>query len=822
MIGTIIDLLMNLTLLVTVSIASGFIRKRWERGWWGALSQGALFGGGAVVAMMRPLVFSQGVIFDGRLVMISICAFFFGPVATGIACLLTTAARVIQGGGGALTGVLVICSSALLGLGFREWMGRKKAEPTVRTFLALGLTVHVAMLALMLTLPGGVWLDVIRRIGLPVLLIFPLATLLIGEILVNHIASLRAVESLQLTRDILARFIRHSPIYTYIKEVAPTSSRVLYASENFIDMIGVPGHDMIGKTMEELFSAEFAAKMTADDWRVASSGEVLRLDEELNGRSYTTIKFPIRSGERVLLAGYTIDNTERTQTETRLAEKEVRLRTLVQSIPDMVWLKDVAGVYLLCNPMFERYYGVKEAGIVGKTDYDFVDREQADQFRANDRLAMEAGRPIRNEETITYASDGHKAVLETTKAPMVDEHGRLVGVLGIGHDISERKRLEEERRQLESQLQHAQRMESIGILAGGVAHDMNNVLGAIMGLASAHLESQPAGSPAHRAFDTIIKACERGGKMVRGLLNFSRQSLAEERELDLNTILREEANLLERTTLAKVHLEMDLAPQLRPIRGDANALTHAFMNLCVNAVDAMPTGGTLTLRTRNREDGWIEARVEDTGTGMTRDVLEKAMDPFFTTKGSGHGTGLGLSLVYSMVKAHKGQMELSSEPGRGTRVILRFPAIDATETETEPVVEPAAEGPSSSLSVLLVDDDDLIRGSLQEILNVLGHRAVTASSGEEALALLEGGAQPDVVILDMNMPGLGGQGTLPRLRQLRATVPVLLATGRADQTALDLIEAHPGVTLLCKPFGMKALQTLLESIAAGRKPTSVS
>ncbi|HNX97893.1 MAG TPA: PAS domain-containing protein, partial [Candidatus Aminicenantes bacterium] len=578
MIGTIIDLLMNLTLLVTVSIVSGFIRKRWERGWRGVLPQGFLFGCGAVLAMMRPLVFSQGVIFDGRSVMISICAFFFGPVATGIACLLTTAARVIQGGGGALTGVLVICSSALLGLGFRGWGRRRRAEPTVRTFLALGLTVHMAMLALMLTLPGGVWLEVLRRIGLPVLLIFPLATLLIGEILVNHIASLRAVESLRQTKDTLARFIRHSPIYAFIKDVTPTTSRVLYASENYIDMIGISGHDMIGKTMPELFPAEFAAKITADDWRVASSGEVLRLDETLNGRSYTTIKFPIHSGERALLAGYTIDVTERTQAATMLAEKEVRLRTLVQSIPDMVWLKDVEGVYLLCNPMFERYFGAPEAEIIGKTDYDFVDREQADQFRANDRRAMDAGQPIRNEETITCASDGHQSVLETTKAPLVDERGRLVGVLGIGHDISERKRLEEERRQLEAQLQNAQRMESIGVLAGGVAHDMNNVLGAIMGLASANLESQPVGSPAHRAFDTIIKACERGGKMVRGLLNFSRQSLAEERELDLNTILREEASLLERTTLAKVHLEMDLASELRPIRGDANALAHAFMN----------------------------------------------------------------------------------------------------------------------------------------------------------------------------------------------------------------------------------------------------
>jgi len=167
------------------------------------------------------------------------------------------------------------------------------------------------------------------------------------------------------------------------------------------------------------------------------------------------------------------------------------------------------------------------------------------------------------------------------------------------------------------------------------------VLGAILGLASAHIENQPAGSTAHRAFGTIIKAAERGGKVVKGMLNFARQSPAEDREIDVNAVLREEVRLLERTTLSKVRLEMDLAPDLRAIRGDASALTHAFMNLCVNAVDALPENGTLALRTRNVDKDWIEVQVEDSGTGMGKEVLERALDPFFTTKEQGKGTGLG-------------------------------------------------------------------------------------------------------------------------------------------------------------------------------------
>ena len=178
--------------------------------------------------------------------------------------------------------------------------------------------------------------------------------------------------------------------------------------------------------------------------------------------------------------------------------------------------------------------------------------------------------------------------------------------------------------------------------------------------------------------------------MVKSLLNFARQSPTEEHELDMNAILREEVELLERTTLAKIRLEMDLASDLRPILGDASALTHAFMNLCVNAVDAMPENGTLTLRTRNVDNDWIEVLVEDTGTGMPREVLEKAMDPFFTTKGVGKGTGLGLSMVYSTVKAHRGQIEIQSEPGQGTRVRMRFPACEPMVRPSEPAVEPQA------------------------------------------------------------------------------------------------------------------------------------
>jgi CheY-like chemotaxis protein/anti-sigma regulatory factor (Ser/Thr protein kinase) len=300
--------------------------------------------------------------------------------------------------------------------------------------------------------------------------------------------------------------------------------------------------------------------------------------------------------------------------------------------------------------------------------------------------------------------------------------------------------------------------------------------------------------------------------MVRRLLNFARQNPSEFSRLDFNAILKDESSLLERTTLAKVCTQLDLAPDLRPIRGDASALTHAIMNLCVNAVDAMPVGGTLTLRTRNLDEDWIEVRVEDTGAGMPKEVLEKALDPFFTTKGIGKGTGLGLSMVYSTVKAHGGELFIQSESGSGTCILMRFPACGDEELSLSPPESRDVWASDRRVEVLLVDDDELIQISVQTLFEVLGHRVHAAESGEEALAVLAGGFKPDLVILDMNMPGLGGVGTLPQLRVLDPEVPILLSTGRTDDAARSLAAAHPGVTLVSKPFGLRELQKHLECL----------
>jgi signal transduction histidine kinase len=268
-----------------------------------------------------------------------------------------------------------------------------------------------------------------------------------------------------------------------------------------------------------------------------------------------------------------------------------------------------------------------------------------------------------------------------------DGDSRQVKLIGTIRDITNQKVQEEERARLQAQLMQAQKMESLGVLTSGIAHDMNNVLAAILGLASAHVGLHPKGTSAHQAFDIIERAAARGGAMVKQLLAFARRKPAGIQEVDVNTILQEELLLLERTLLSRVRLSVHLTPLLPRIWGDPSQLSNAFMNLCVNAVDAMPEGGTLVVRTGQVGEGWIEVSIEDTGTGMPKEVLARAMEPFFTTKEVGKGTGLGLSMVYSMMRAQEGQVEIHSELGQGTRVILRFPVAGSVSSPAAPRVE---------------------------------------------------------------------------------------------------------------------------------------
>lgn len=628
-------------------------------------------------------------------------------------------------------------------------------------------------------------------------------------------------ESLQTSDDIVQAI--PSGLFIYQFE-APDRLVLSSGNPESERLTGLKLQHLLGKEFNEIYPRAKAIGLTDRFLDVIRKGKTFETEDVVYSDHRITGAFRVRAfplpHQRLAVAFENITELKRSLQE--LAETKAIMEAAFEAtdIP-IALLSAPDAVIQLANRACLEFLGIQdEPSWIGKSIQNYVPswRDFDAEGRPLSLQELPVARALRGEsvhaqEIRTQRKDGTSRWNFTSACPIYNEKGSLIAAVLLFPDITERKQAEAEHRQMQEQLQHAQKMESLGNLASGVAHDMNNVLGAILGLATLCRENQTEGTPLARAMDTITTACERGRTMVQSLLGFARKSLAEKRVVNLNALVQEEVSLLERTTLAKYRIRMELAPNLRPIEGDPTPLSQAIMNLCVNAMDAMPEGGTLTLRTCNGEGDQVHLVVEDTGCGMSPEVMTRAMDPFFTTKPHGKGTGLGLAMTYGCLKAHGGNVQLKSEPGQGTQVLLCFPACAQPVSETESLAgHPHQESAPQDHTILLVDDDELIRLSMGMALESMGCQAIIVESGEEALEKLEQGLRPNLVILDLNMPGLGGEGTLPRLRELNADVPILLATGRADQHAQDLVQAHPGVHLLPKPFSVSKLREFIEHL----------
>ncbi len=391
-----------------------------------------------------------------------------------------------------------------------------------------------------------------------------------------------------------------------------------------------------------------------------------------------------------------------------------------------------------------------------------------------------------------------------------DAGGRPLRSVGTVQDITEQELAEQERRRLEAEVNHFQRLDSLGNLAGGVAHDMNNILAVILSLSELQLERLSEPDPAARAFELVRNACTRGADLVRRLTQFARKQMEKAEALDLNLLVREQRDILERTTLRKAEWALDLEEPLPLVMGQASEISNAVINLCLNALDAMPRGGRITLRTRSLPGAGVDLSVADNGTGMPPEILARALDPFFTTKPVGKGTGLGLATVYGTMKAHGGTVEIQSEVGEGTTVHLRFPPAGAVQEEAIGPQPPAGALPP--LRVLLVDDDELIRLTVPPLLEGLGLTVETAEGGLQALARLPSEPAVELIILDQNMPQLSGLETLARIRETRPDLPVLLSSGYREPDSAALPAPPPRVAILEKPYTLEALRRALSRL----------
>ncbi|HPF69549.1 MAG TPA: PocR ligand-binding domain-containing protein [Candidatus Krumholzibacteria bacterium] len=524
----------------------------------------------------------------------------------------------------------------------------------------------------------------------------------------------------------------------------------------------------------------------------------------------------------------------RQEAESGLNDSRARLRAVVHAMPDLVWMKDPDGVYLLCNERFERFFGAPESEILGKRDADFLPPDQVAFFRRHDLRAMERGGPTMNIEEVTFAADGHVETLETVKTPICDEQGRISGVLGIGRDITARLQAERALRDNEARLREAQRLESIGRLAAGISHDLNNLLTPILGYAELAAMQVEAGDPQADAFAQIIYASERARDLVGQLTAFARKQTLEYRIVDVNAAVGRLEKLLRRSLRANITLQLDLAADTPPVRVDLGQLEQVIMNLALNAADSMPDGGTVRIETAAaRADAARDPAmgpgpcamlaVHDTGTGMDEATLGRIFEPFYSTKGE-LGTGLGLATVHGIVKQHGGEILVDSAPGRGTTFRMYLPAHAGGAAVGE---EPAAVGanarpgrvaPEADVAViLLAEDNAAVRGLAATVLERQGYRVLAAASGEAALQRLDAsGVAPDLLLTDMVMPGMSGKDLYDRLLEKHADLPVLYVSGYADMVFTVPDDGPRRERFLRKPFKTDDLVHLVRELVGAR------
>ncbi|VTT97888.1 pas pac sensor hybrid histidine kinase : PAS/PAC sensor hybrid histidine kinase OS=Geobacter sp. (strain M21) GN=GM21_3966 PE=4 SV=1: PAS_8: PAS_4: HisKA: HATPase_c: Response_reg [Gemmataceae bacterium] len=585
------------------------------------------------------------------------------------------------------------------------------------------------------------------------------------------------------------------------------SLRFLAVNEAVVQRYGYSREEFLALTVRDVTpagdidrliqtSGDAAAPADTLPWRHRTSSGVLLSTDVL------ACRLPVGDRPvRLIVAG---DWTNMRRAQEELRDREAFLRSLLAHIPCGVFWKDRASIYLGCNEQVARDRGLTSPGeVVGLTDCELSPApEEADDGRAKDWQVLGSGAALHNTEEVRTGRDGVKSTLLVSRVPMKDESGEVIGVLGVYKDITDRKRLED-------QLRQSQKMEAIGRLAGGVAHDFNNLLTIIIG--NAHLvRALPPGDEGLPALmDDIHEAADRAAVLTRQLLTFGRKQQAKLEVIDLNDTLTAISGLLRRLIGEPIKVRATLSPTPVRIRADKSQIEQVVMNLAVNARDAMPRGGTLSLTTAEvtapGAGGTPPARfarltVTDTGEGMTEEIKAKIFEPFFTTKEVGKGTGLGLATVYGIVEQAGGTVEVDSTPRVGTTFRIQFPCCEAAAA-------PQAHASHSSLpavktgtgrSVLLVEDEEGIRRLARSTLLGQGYNVIDAERGEVALELLARVRGIDLLITDLVMPGMDGRELATRVRALRPEVGVVFISGYApdNRKFADL----PGALLLPKPF----------------------
>ncbi len=529
----------------------------------------------------------------------------------------------------------------------------------------------------------------------------------------------------------------------------------------------------------------------------------------------------VQDGKTVAVVGALADITERRKSEQALRESEEKYRDLVEKAGVAIVVYDEDGRLRYFNEPFMEIFGFSDEELRQRKIWDLIHPDDLasvrDQHasRFSDDLEADASYSFRgvrkDRETI------HLEINTTTQV----EDGRVIGSSSFIRDVTDRKRLEE-------QLVQAQKLEALGQLAGGIAHDFNNLLMSISGSAELLGFRYSVGGAEMQELVTIRDTVERAATLTRRLLAIARQQVLEIEALDLSTVVGDEIEILRRLIPESIEIDLRLAEHLPIVAADRGQLGQVLMNLMVNARDAMPDGGVITVTTRDtvaeddtmlnqpgvRAGVYVSLSVDDTGVGMDALTLAHIFEPFLTTKADAEGTGMGLATVYGIVKQHEGVIRVESALGEGTKFEVYLPV--ATGTVDKKTSSGEREAVSGDETVLVVEDEAGVRAAVVGMLDALGYTVVEAADGKEALELLEGGTAVDLVISDVVMPKVGGRALLEGTRKRAPRLPCLFSSGYTDETLRDLLEIDERSSFIAKPFTMKRLSRAVRQALGGK------
>jgi PAS domain S-box-containing protein len=597
---------------------------------------------------------------------------------------------------------------------------------------------------------------------------------------------------------------------------------------------GYAAEDILGANFETFFVAEdrqagLPARMLAqarDEGRHESECWQCRKD---GGRFWARMAVDATYGDAGQPTGFAVlarDLTERQRAEASLRRSEEQFRILVQGVTDYaIYLLDTEGNISSWNVGAQRIKGYAPREIIGKHFSTFYTPEDRESGLPAKGLATAARLGRFENEGWRVRKDGSRFWAHIVIDRILDDDGRHIGFAKVTRDISARREAERELAQTREALFHAQKMEAVGQLTGGVAHDFNNLLAAIIGnleLLEKKLQHDPQGLA---WLKNALSGAERGASLTRRMLAFARRQELKPVALDLRPLVRNIAGLMERSLGPQIGIDLSFPMALERVLVDGNQLELAILNLVMNARDALPAGGRIDIGAQSMaiDSGhavglpagrYVCLWVEDQGTGMDATTLERATEPFFTTKGVGKGTGLGLSMVHGLAEQTGGRLVLRSEAGKGTRAEIWLPVAlvgEAAERAPSPMDEPSRNG---QLRVMLVDDDSLILATTAAVLEDIGHLIYEMSSAGDAMASLLGGVEVDLLITDQMMPAVTGAELIAQVRAQWPKLPAILASGYAE-TPQGLPEK---IVRLSKPYGRAELMRAMDQALLAQMP----